>query len=91
MRNFQEKRPFFPGKKLRPFQTEGTLNSGSRHLKIMFTTKKKGKQGIMIIPEKKLSADFVVVGGGLAGICAAVVAVAAITATIVCLLRKNKD
>ena len=28
----------------------------------------------MIIPEKKLSADFVVVGGGLAGICAAVAA-----------------
>lgn len=27
----------------------------------------------------------------IAGICAAVVAVAAITATIVCLLRKNKD
>ena len=27
----------------------------------------------------------------IAGICAAVVAVAAITATIVCLLRRNKD
>lgn len=27
----------------------------------------------------------------VAGICAAVVAVAAITATIVCLLRRNKD
>ena len=28
----------------------------------------------MIIPEKQLSADFVVVGGGMAGICAAVAA-----------------
>ena len=27
----------------------------------------------------------------IAGICAVVVAVAAVTATIVCLLRKNKD
>lgn len=27
----------------------------------------------------------------IAGVCAAVVAVAAITATIVCLLRRNKD
>lgn len=28
----------------------------------------------MIIPKKNLSADFVVVGGGMAGICAAVAA-----------------
>ena len=36
--------------------------------------------------EEKVSLTMIV-----AGICAAVVAVAAITATIVCLLRRNKD
>ena len=36
--------------------------------------------------EEKVSLTMIV-----AGICAAVVVVAAITATIVCLLRRNKD
>ena len=36
--------------------------------------------------EEKVSLTMII-----AGVCAAVVAVAAITATIVCLLRRNKD